>query len=288
MHLHPLRPTPLQAQVVHGFALLEAAFTEALSPEAASAYTANGYVVLPRVAHAHLLRLIDAESLYRPREGKHAFHRHRKDFGPRQLVAETARRVIGAFLALLEAPASVITGVTQGQLQIETLNCVRKLRVGNYDLPASLTQDLHRDLHCALTAQMRVGGVTTGAALNVMLACEGAASGSYVAGSHDYGRVGADEAFPAAVAVAVPAGAALVSSPFVLHYGGAGADLPEGLTHRSALFLCAHQALGGVAAAAAHARAPKLEVSVGGVVQYVHNFGSAEYNNTATGRKGVR
>ena len=280
----------LQAQVVHGFALFEAAFTAALAPEAAVAYTTHGYVVLPRVAHAHLLRLIDAESLHRPHEGKLAFNRHRKDFAQRHLVAECARRCLGAFLALIEAPASVIAAITRGQrdsaLQIETLTCIRGLKVGAYDFPVSHTQTLHRDLHCALTARMRVrGGVVTGAGVNVMLACESAASGSYVAGSHDYGRVAAREAFPAAVAVAVPAGAALVSSPFVLHYGGAGAALPPGLTHRSALFLCAHQALPGKAAAAAHARAPKLEVSVGGELQYADNFGSADYNNTATGRR---
>jgi hypothetical protein len=237
----------------------------------------RGFHVFTRVVPPHLRDTISAACLDTAGSAS-AQGCLRKDFQSRHAVAGTALGLIGDLLQHMGAPASAVSAILTrtrgGQLHMENLTCVRALA----GFKASTQQPLHTDLSPSAVAVMDLpGGVTTGAALSLLLPAATASAASYVPRSHQYNLGGVRLA--AARPVLVEAGDLLACSPMVAHFGGAGALLPPPLSHRPALFVCAHQAGAGP-------QAPATSIHSGGRVVPLVSFGEAGYNNCATGTRG--
>lgn len=276
----PLARASLQDQVSHGFKILRLALKAKLTVAVGAALVKDGLAVVPDVVPRYLLVLLDAATLQRPCDDTTASGRHRKDFVARYEIVRISLALFADILTCMSAPRQVIVDIreanTGSEFQAELLACVRKLE----GFTESWQQALHYDLHREHVRTMALpGGVTTGAAVSVVIPCATAAAAQYVLGSHQYGLTGAAAHQPSPVPVQVRAGDLLISSPVMAHFGCAGSDLPHGLSHRAALFLCAHLA-----------PTPKPEqvvtkrAHVGGEEQIIACFGAANYNNTEIGR----
>jgi hypothetical protein len=266
----------VQKQAKFGFSLLRAAVKSGLAEGSnTESLVENGYLVLHHVVPTYLLRLIDAACVHKLKDAQSVDRRLKQDFVARYAVAGEILGMTADVLRAIGAPADIIADIVErkegGSLQVENLTCVRAW----LGYKASYRQALHYDLFRERVARMTLtGGVVTGAALAYIIPTETASAASYSAGSHKYNATGAAAHFPAPRPVQVPAGSILINSPLLAHFGSEGEQLPAGVTHRSALFLCAHKAL-----------SPSIPVEtkyahVGGVLQKIEEFGKAVYNNT--------
>ena len=226
----------------------------------------------------YLLRLIDKDCNQSPSKQKTVDGRYRSDFSARFEVACAVLALICGVLRTLGASGAILEAISGrckgGQLQIENLTCARDRQWHN--LPGSKEQDAHYDLHKSQVVEMLLAGLLTGAALSLLIPTATASSGSYSAGSHNYSSKGP---FPPLAPVQVPRGAILISSPMLIHKGGAGADLPPGLSHRSSLFICAHQKVFTKVDGSG-----SREANIEGEEVVVASFGSADYDNTLLSR----